>query len=165
MTTVEIADWDPTRIRITADYRWKEVIKTLPGASWNRDQSTWAAPLSWSTCLGLRALFKDLTIGPELDHWARAFLDEKVRPGLDLRDTLEAEVPGEEDLFPYQQADVLFLSTIKRAMLFSDMGTGKTASSIRSMRRLARLGETPWPALVVAPNSTKLEWKRQFERW
>lgn len=166
MITVEIADWDPTKIRITAEYRWKEVIKTLPGANWNKEHNTWAAPLSWSTCLGVRAIFTtDLVIGPLLDEWARGYLTDKVRPGLDLRDVLEAEVPGDEDLFPYQQADVLFLSVIKRGMLFSDMGTGKTASAIRSMRRLARLGETPWPALVVAPNSTKLEWGRQFGRW
>ena len=165
MITVEIADWDPTRIRISAEFRWKEVIKTIPGATWNRDHNTWAAPLSWSTCLAVRAVFKDLTIGPLLNEWAREFVETKVKPGLALRDATEAELPGDEDLFPYQQADVLFLSKLRRAMLFSDMGTGKTASAIRSMRRLARDGETPWPALVVAPNSTKLEWKRQFERW
>jgi len=166
VTSIEIADFDPTKIRITADYRWKEVIRELPGATWNRDRSTWTAPLSWSSCVSLRDVFGDgLIIGPGLRGWARDYVETRVRFGLDLRDALTAEVDGEDDLFEYQRADVLFLSTLERAMLFSDMGTGKTASAIRSMRALARQGARPWPALVVAPNSTKLEWKRQFERW
>ena len=162
---LEIADYDPAKVKITADYRWKEVIRTLPGASWSTKHNTWHAPLSWSTCLGTRAVFGDVEIGPNLATWARDFRAQRITPGMELRDALEAEVSGEDDLFPYQRADVLFLSTLERAMLFSDMGTGKTCSSIRAMRMLAKLGEKPWPALVVCPNSVKLEWKRQFERW
>ena len=165
-TVIDIADFDPSKIRITAAYRFKELIKSLPGASWNTKQDTWMAPLSWATCLGLRDMFPDLAIGPGLTAWASDYVSRRVTPAMALRDILEPTAPtGDPDLFPYQQVDVAFLALLERGFLFSDMGTGKTASAIRAMRQLARDGKAPWPALVACPNTTKINWGREFERW
>jgi len=166
-TVVDIADFDPAKIRITAAYRFKELIKTLPGASWNPKNDTWQAPLSWATCLGLRDMFPDLAIGPKLTAWATNYARTHVQFGMVNRELLEPAEPvaGDEDLFPYQQVDAQFLAHQERAFLFSDMGPGKTASAIRGMRLMARQGKTPWPALVACPNTTKIGWGREFERW
>jgi superfamily II DNA or RNA helicase len=43
--------------------------------------------------------------------------------------------------------------------------THNTASSIRALLRVNETGVNPFPALVVCPNSMKLSWADEFERW
>ena len=160
------AEIDPGtgKINLRAEYRLKELIKTIPGAKWDRDANTWRVPKTWSTCLALRATFPtDLEIGPELNAWAAEYRSTIHEPALALRDALDA--PGDPDLFPHQRADVQFLATVRRGLLASDMGTGKTMSAIRTLVELTRRGENVFPVLVVAPNSVKFAWKREFEQW
>ena len=46
------------------------------------------------------------------------------------------------------------------------MGTGKTAQMIRTLQVLAEMGENPFPALVVCPNSLKLStWSSELTAW
>jgi SNF2 family DNA or RNA helicase len=72
---------------------------------------------------------------------------------------------GDEDLFPHQRAGVKFLATAKRALLADEPGLGKTAQAIRGLKAIQDNGETPFPALVVCPNTLKKNWKREFEKW
>ena len=58
-------------IRIETEWRYKELCKSIPGASWNAKEQLWRVPLSWASCLALRSVFKtDLQIGPRLTEWA-----------------------------------------------------------------------------------------------
>lgn len=151
-------------IVITAEWRYKELCKSLPGASWSVSEAIWRVPLSWTTCLALRSTFKDeLQIGPELAAWAGNHVETKINPSLALRE-LET-LDGDEDLFPHQRAGVAFLATARRALLADEPGLGKTAQAIRAIKALHDKGEDVFPVLIVCPNTLKKNWAREFQKW
>ena len=151
-------------ILITADWRFKELIKSLPGASWSPSEQVWRVPLSWTTCLALRSTFRqDLTIGPALTEWATNELNTRISPSTTLRELETYE--GDEVLFPHQRAGVKFLATAKRALLADEPGLGKTAQAIRALKELQDQGIDVFPALIVCPNTLKKNWAREFKRW
>jgi SNF2 family DNA or RNA helicase len=156
-----------THIQIHAEIRYKELCKSIPGATWAIKDGLWKVPVSWTTCLALRSTFKDdLVIGPKLAEWATNERSFRIDPSMLLRD-LEVlpDGEGDEDLFPHQRAGVKFLSVAKRALLADEPGLGKTAQAIRALKKLKEEGTEPFPALVVCPNTLKNNWKREFEKW
>ena len=160
-------DEQSTHIFITADWRFKELCKSLPGSTYDSKAQLWKVPVSWGTCLALRSTFKeDLVIGPLLASWAANERTLRVDPSNALRDLEELpEGEGDEDLFPHQRAGVKFLSTAKRALLADEPGLGKTAQAIRALKKIQDDGGEPFPALVICPNTLKKNWKREFAKW
>ena len=160
---------DPTgrHIIVNAEWRLKELCKSLPGASWDAKGQIWRVPLSWASCLALRSTFKtDLTIGPELTAWARKEVVDRINPSNALRDLeILPDGEGDQDLFPHQRAGVKFLSTARRALLADEPGLGKTAQAIRSLKAIQDRGEDVFPALIVCPNTLKKNWEREFDKW
>jgi SNF2 family DNA or RNA helicase len=153
------------KIIIDAEWRYKELCKSIPGAKWDAKESIWHMPLSWSGCLALRSTFKgDLVIGPRLAEWAAHERASRIDPSNALRETVELE-GSYADLFPHQRAGVEFLATARRALLADEPGLGKTAQAIRALARLTEQGEDVFPALVVCPNTLKKNWAREFEKW
>jgi len=151
-------------IVISADWRFKELCKSLPGASWSVSEQVWRVPLSWTTCLALRSTFRtELEIKPSLAEWASNELNTRISPSLALRELETYE--GDETLFPHQRAGVAFLSTAKRALLADEPGLGKTAQAIRALKALHDKGENVFPILVVCPNTLKKNWAREFQKW
>lgn len=120
-------------------------------------------PLGWAGCLALRSTFKDnLEIGTKLAEWATNELQYRIQPCLALREAIDAE--GSPDLFGFQRAGVAFIATAGRALLADEMGTGKTRQAIMGLQQIyMEKGINPFPALVVAPNSTKISWKREAQ--
>ena len=150
-------------IRIETEWRFKELCKSIPGATWSSVEKSWKVPLSWASCLALRSVFKgDLNIGPHLSAWAANELSTRVTPANALRELEEHE--GDADLFPHQRAGVAFLSTARRALLADEPGLGKTAQTIRAIKKMCET-ETVFPALIVCPNTLKKNWKREFTMW
>lgn len=159
-------DLNPTGeyIRIETEWRFKELCKSIPGATWNAGDQAWRVPLGWSSCLALRSVFKnELSIGPALSAWAANELATRVTPANNLRDLDTYD--GDEALFPHQRAGVAFLSTARRALLADEPGLGKTAQAIRALKQLNDTGDGSLPALIVCPNTLKKNWKREFARW
>ena len=159
-------DLNPTGeyIRIETEWRFKELCKSIPGATWNAGDQAWRVPLGWSSCLALRSVFKnELAIGPALASWAANELATRVAPANELRDLDTYE--GDEALFPHQRAGVAFLSTARRALLADEPGLGKTAQAIRALKKLSETSDGSLPALIVCPNTLKKNWKREFARW
>jgi SNF2 family DNA or RNA helicase len=160
-------DLDPAggHIVINAEWRLKELCKSLPGASWDTKASLWRIPLSWGGCLALRSTFRDsLVIGEGLAAWAANEKLTRIDPSNALRDVDISEV-GDQDLFPHQRAGVEFLATAKRALLADEPGLGKTAQAIRALKKMHDNGEQVFPALVICPNTLKKNWEREFDRW
>jgi SNF2 family DNA or RNA helicase len=154
-------------IIINADWRFKELCKSIPGSGYDAKTQMWKVPVSWSACLALRSTFKsDLEIGPKLTDWASTERSTRVDPANQLRN-LEflPDGEGDQDLFPHQRAGVKFLSTAKRALLADEPGLGKTAQAIRSLKYLQSQGEQVFPALIVCPNTLKKNWSREFKKW
>lgn len=165
MTVAVDLDDSGTAIIIRAEWRYKELCKTIPGVTWDKKLDTWHMPLSWSGCLALRSTFKsDLEIGPKLSQWAFDELQSRINPALGLREEFDFPT-GDSDLFPHQRAGVQFLATARRALLADEPGLGKTAQAIRTLAELSRRGENPFPALVVCPNTLKSNWEREFAKW
>ena len=161
-----LVDLDPSNkhIRIEAEWRWKELCKSLPGASWAKDDGVWRVPLSWTSCLALRSTFRDdLVIKPALEAWALDKLNNQIAPATALRELEDYD--GDPDLFPHQRAGVAYLATARRALLADEPGLGKTAQAIRALKALNDRGEQIFPALVVCPNTLKKNWAREFATW
>ena len=164
MPVVVDLDEEKSHILINAEWRYKELCKSLPGSSWSQKEQVWRLPLSWSSCLALRSTFKsDLEIGASLTEWAEHEVTSRINPTMSLRELEDYE--GDEDLFPHQRAGVAFLSAAKRALLADEPGLGKSAQAIRALKSMKDSGEEVFPALVVCPNTLKKNWKREFDRW
>lgn len=160
----EIDSVDPTKITLVSGFTAKDSIRAVPGSRWDSTRRVWRVPLSWTTCLALRGTFgSDLVIGPCLNEWAAREQVERVNPAMAVRELLDA--PGDPDLYPHQRADVAFLLAAKQALLGNEPGVGKTASAVRAAMALYRAGNSPFPILVVTPNSVKRTWRREFQRW
>jgi len=160
---VEVAD-DGKHVNIAAEWRYKELCKSLPGATWDQKAQTWKVPLGWSTCLALRSTFRDdLVIGSKLSEWAANERSSRIDPANALRE-VEA-IDGADDMFPHQRAGIQFLATARRALLADEPGLGKTAQAIRALAEIQSRGTPVFPALIVCPNTVKKTWKREFARW
>ena len=156
---------DRTQILINAEWRFKELCKTIPGATWDSKNDLWRMPVSWSGCLALRSTFRDaLAIGPELAQWATDERTNRIDPANALRELTVSE-EGDADLFPHQRAGVEFLVTARQALLADEPGLGKTAQAIRAIKKLHDQGEDVFPALIVCPNTLKKNWEREFDKW
>lgn len=69
-------------------------------------------------------------------------------------------------LLDFQRPGVAFLARNRRAILADPPGLGKTAQLIRTLQVLAEMGENPFPALVVCPNSLKSStWSFELATW
>lgn len=165
--TVDIdVENNPDHILINAEWRYKELCKSLPGSKWDGEKQVWRVPLSWTSCLALRSTFKeDLVIGEWLNAWASDEVEKRINPSNALRELEEFADGKNDDLFPHQRAGVKFLATAKRALLADEPGLGKTAQAIRALKELEEQGEEAFPALIVCPNTLKKNWMREFARW
>lgn len=165
MTVLIELDTTAKHIVINAEWRFKELCKSIPGSSWSTKESVWTVPTSWTSCLALRATFKtDLEIGPKLTKWATDELANRINPSMLYRD-IETTEDGDADLFPHQRAGVRYLATAKRALLADEPGLGKTAQAIRALKFLDAQGYDVFPAMIVCPNSLKKNWAREFATW
>lgn len=161
--TVEI-DESGQNILIDAEWRFKELCKSLPGSKWATVEQVWRVPLSWTSCLALRSTFRDdLVIGEKLSEWAANEVVTRINPSNELRELEDYE--GAEELFPHQRAGVKFLATAKRALLADEPGLGKTAQAIRALKEIEAQGDEAFPALIVCPNTLKKNWAREFKTW
>lgn len=69
-------------------------------------------------------------------------------------------------LLDFQRPGVAFLVRNKRAILADPPGLGKTGQLIRTLQVLAEMGQDPFPALVVCPNSLKTStWSFELKQW
>jgi len=153
------------KIKIKTDQN--HLLELIPGAKravvgWDLNGSGgWTAPLGRSTMVQLQNTFSDLELSEDLQAWWTQEV-AAIDACLALRDVLNCESEAFPDLFPYQVAGATFLATAEHAILGDPPGSGKTCQSISAARML---GDKTLPALVIAPKSTLLNWKREIERW
>src|SRR4051812_45458057 len=161
------ADIHPSRadrISLVSPYTAKDLIRTIPGARWSKDDNRWSLPLAWTACLALRAVFKDdLQVGDDLSKWAWAKKRDVIDPAMALREALDA--PGDDRLYDFQRAGVEFLVLVRRALLADEMGSGKTVQAILALRKLFDSGHLDGPILIVCPNTMKRTWERELRTW
>lgn len=158
----EISRNDETKIDVVIPSMYKDLLTSIPGAYYSSKTMGWTVPLTYVAYLALNTTFKhELKVGERLQGWYEALIHDKIGPSLALRDLVESQ--GYSDLYPHQNAGVRFLTTAERALLCDGLGSGKTRTTFSSIKRLFETGKNPFPVLVVAPNSTKISWKREIE--
>lgn len=179
-------DNDSGLIVVKTAYADRYLIRQCPGAAWHDETQRWRVPVSWAACITLRGLFGwDLEVGPLLEAWAVGEHGTRVAPATLLRDKLaiDAELGSNQDvaeiteeidkaetetgqhLFAFQRVDVPFMVINRRAILANPMGCGKTASAIRTLQVLSMRDESPFPALVVCPNTVKETWAGELAKF
>lgn len=165
MIYAEIDPEDPKKILISEHQRrLRPVIESIPSAHYKDDM--YRLSLTWPTALAMSSDLKKfgLTIGPNLKEWMSDHYLKRILPAFNIRDVVD-EPEGYEMLYPHQRGDVKFLFTAERALLANDMGTGKTLSTLATIKHISEtLGnEAAYPVLVACPNSTKWGWKKEAE--
>lgn len=163
-----VAEYEDGVIKVATVWNEKDLIKQIPGASWDKDEKIWKLNPTWVACLQLRGVFgKELVIGPALRSWAADIKTNKVIPALALRDRTapNAAFSGNQKLYPFQQAGVQFLYWAGSALLADEMGTGKTIQTLETLRLVQAKTGDALPAVVVCPNSMKGTWAREAKVW
>jgi SNF2 family DNA or RNA helicase len=171
----------PDKITIESGFEHREAVNTMLAVRYDSKSRLWRAPLSWTACTTLRAIFgDDLIVDRTLIDWSLEEYNTRVVPALGLRDsitledgrselneaTLVTNVLGDElGLFPHQSVGAAFMATTERCLIADETGTGKSAQAIAALRSLHRMGRDVFPALIVAPASVKIPWSREIEQW
>ena len=165
MPYIELDEQQDGRIAIQSEYRERDLIKQVPGKSWDKDRKIWTCPRTWAACIQLRGIFgKDLQVGPRLAQWSQFEYRDRVYPALTFRQLPDAEVQGgvthADKLFPFQRAGVNFLLSTRFALMADEMGTGKTVQAAAAVE-----AAQAFPLLVVCPNSMKQTWANELLAW
>lgn len=84
MPRAELGERD--RIWLETEWRDRDLVKMVPGTTWDRDSKMWSLPRSWANCLVLRGVFGEtLELGPVLEDWAWDELRSRIEPALAAR--------------------------------------------------------------------------------
>lgn len=148
-------------------------LRTIPGVKYVGSRQRYEMPLSWSSCILLRAVFeRDIEIAPELKEWAWDERTRRIDPAMKIRDVITDVEDGdaffEYDssndhnalLYPFQRVGSDFLVAAEDALLGDEQGTGKTIQVLAALRKTGA-----YPAIVVCPNSVKRNWEAEVIKW
>lgn len=163
------ADYNPGIGRITVLTKWSEknLIQSVPGARWDHELKTWTVPLSWGCLVILRGVFGDsLTIGQKLNDRVWKLRKERIDPAMAGRSELHRDSAGDDEhLYGFQRAGVHFMDAAHSGLLGDEMGCGKSIQALSLMKKIYDRGETPFPALIICPNSVKKHWEAETKKW
>lgn len=166
MPVVELKD---DRIIVATSWNEKELVKAIPGSRWNATDKEWSVPLTMPACSQLKGSFPNtLEVGPLLTRWIWDQYNTRIKPSLDLRMQFDGNDGPIIDprLYSFQRFGVQWLMQAGSGLLGDEMGTGKTIQVLTAMRILQEeMGQLTLPALVVAPNSVKINWAKEAAVW
>lgn len=143
-----------------------QVVKAVPGRSWNKDKKYWTIPRT-----SLRALQEQcgrLGIGVSVSDTVRTALNmgqERQRAlAAAKQDESPLELPTNTEPRPFQYAGIRFakyaLHNFKGALIADDMGLGKTFQALSLVAMHDRLQSI----LILCPNSLKYTWASEIEK-
>lgn len=120
--------------------------------------ATWAAVVQLSATFG--AYWKP---GPRLADWTFRQLVARTSD----TSALSVAPPAGLEPRPYQVAGARMIGLTGSALLFDEMGTGKTVTAIAGVReRVAAVGPAAvLPVVVVCPSSVVDSWVEHFQTW
>ena len=138
--------------RCLSTYEERSIPKSA-GFCWDPVARTW-----WTS---------DITRAEKLREYADEAAAEQLdaaRAARELSRAVDAEidVPAPEGLsyLPYQRAGIAYARERTRSLIADEMGLGKTIQAIGLINLT-----NPTSVLIVCPNSVKLNWRRELERW
>ena len=140
----------------------REVLKALPGRTWDPDHTAWTFPRTASTYRMLTTLFKDAVIRSTLvDLEKKVGILDKAMEAKDLPHKLPMEPCMKTDPWLHQQRSFYFaknrLLAQGGAMLALDMGCGKSKVAIDLINSFDCKR-----VLITCPTSVMDVWPEQF---
>lgn len=154
-----------------------DLCKSVGGGRFSKTPSPhWTYPLDISTCRALRSVFgKHLSIGPELNGWARiAIAEEKRLAALAASDSAELRnvptyaprVAAAMETRKYQQVAAAYARSAGNFLLADEQGLGKT---IETLAGLLESTDDPFEVkyhLIFAPKvAVRSVWEPEIKHW
>lgn len=166
------ADTDGQRIILTFKYDpyLIALVKTIPGARFNRPNKCWYLPLDFVTAQRMKEyLGNQVTISASLRKWGwqqvkrrNALASLAVADDADLTGLGTASPQLMSALRNYQRAAVKFVANCENPLVADQPGLGKTLEVIGGILEAGIQG----PQLVIAPlTSLETVWQHELERW
>ena len=101
-------------------------------------------------------------LDPGAREWYKeAIAEENRKIQLLLRDDTLLHHPNAARLWPFQRVSADCIVKFKRVLFASDMGTGKTATTVIAVEESTQNNKV----LVLCPNSLKTWWKNEKQAW
>ncbi len=147
-------DYDPILIQTVRSY--------ISNVFWDGISKQWIAPIEAAYDAFIFAGAFDLLVSPAIAELAN-------KDGLKRQAMVEAssaldadiEIPGiAMELLPYQKAGVAYIKKVRKAILADQPGLGKTVQALAAI-----VSENALPAVIVCPNSLKLNWAREIDKF
>jgi SNF2 family DNA or RNA helicase len=151
-------------------YSYKDLIKAIPGSSWDKKGKYWSIPIESVT--DAKRILPSLELAPEVFV---AFKDIETHneqaikaKDIDLNKVVTKVKGLKGELYPYQGKGKLFLDTVRDGeggIIAFDMGLGKSLTSLATYVEWKRKGIVDY-CLVVCPSPLKYStWAKEIEKW
>jgi len=138
-------------------------VKLITGRCWNGEDKTWDAPINFTTSPQINNLIKTYNLTQEIESQADVVVFDDIESAVQqLVPTIEESVISLNLLLtprPYQVRGIAYNLITQRCINGSDMGTGKTFTSIFTVE----VGNL-FPCICIVPAFVKYNWEKQWKR-
>lgn len=138
-----------------------EAVRALSNRYYDAIRKIWIAPVSIAQEVEVMATETRAEV-LRMSHPVAPLKVGKIAPLPELETPLKLR-SGE--MRPYQGNGVARGLELKRFINGDEQGLGKTLQTIATLYAAYKRGEDVFPALIVCPASTKINWLREWEQW
>jgi len=132
-------------------YKSLEQVRSVLGAKYNPKKKNWEAPIIKQTIEKLASFGFDIDMG----------ILEQICKKEEVKEIIISD-DIKKGLFPFQAEDIAAIEKFNGSVLIgNEMGTGKTIEALSYLKLHLELR----PALIVCPNSLKLNWAEESKKW
>lgn len=141
------------------DARLVEVVRSLPGRSFDRSKKLWCVPLIHGPMVFEKLKVWNFAIDPELARRVEEMGKKSMEKSATLERVKSQTAPFDSPLplKPFQKIGAAFLHHAERALLGDEPGLGKTIQTLASL-------DAP-RILVLCPASLKDNWANEVKKW
>lgn len=164
---MQILEYD-SEFRVNIDFnhfkkRNTAAVKKIPNARFDWNEKNWVIPKHQRAALIKLQQYTKAEYYRVDSSTPEEMGDIKPMPELTM--SVPLTHPEGFGFRPYQEKGVARGLELKRFINGDEQGLGKTLQSIATLHAAALRGEDVFPCLVIAPASTKENWKREWEMW
>ena len=155
-----------------------DLVRSVPGAKWDRAEKLWSLPLNWDSAKATRKIANELGVGLQMSkkvsEWGLAERAKRQRSeeGKTLPMDSVVQFPNliknHPDIWkalssrPFQTHGVDFMIHRKGSLLADDPGLGKTLQTLATFAEL----DVKKPILIIANKSAaEITWPNEIRKW
>lgn len=144
----------------------RDVVRSAPGAHWNRDTREWQIPFSRQAVEVLKALVADHAA--TMTHDLPALADAQLRKIADMvrlssatNTDIEIPVPFGLEYRGFQKVGIAYAVAKGSAIIGDEPGLGKTIQACGVANAVPGIQSV----LLIVPSSLKANWRREWDKW